>query len=309
MSITTNRTHAQEKRTDVYTIITECIIRLLEAGTNPWRRAWSAGDAPQNLMSRKAYRGVNRLLLQSSEHASPYWLTFNQVQELGGRVKKGAKSEVVVFYKLRETEGADGEETSTRRSAAPLLRYYRVFNVEDAEGLESHIPTKEVLPFVPVERAQAIINRMPHRPTIEHVEQRAVYYPTRDVVNLPRPETFDPQEEYYSTAFHELTHATGHAGRLSRPEITGEQEGVSFASESYSCEELVAEIGSAFLCQEAGIESTLENSAAYLQGWMKRLKDDPRLIVTAASQAQKAADYILGRGAEQNAEEAGARNY
>lgn len=177
-----------------------------------------------------------------------------------------------------------------------MLRYYRVFNVEQTEGLEKHIPQQGTeQPFTPIECAARIIEAMPQRPSIRHDEPSAFYAPARNYVNLPKPETFNTPADYYAVAFHELTHATGHETRLDRAGVAGSHALAPFGSGDYSREELIAELGSAFLCAEAGIGSTFENSAAYLQGWLDVLKADSRLIVTAASAAQRAADFILNR--------------
>jgi antirestriction protein ArdC len=239
--------------TDIYQIVTERVIALLESGTVAWRKTWSGGDSPRNLISKKPYRGINSLLLGAASFASPYWLTFQQVQQLGGRVKKGAKSEFVIFWKFFDKQREiDDERTSKRRP--PLLRYYRVFNIEQTEGLENHLPElPEERPFTPIETAARIIEAMPQRPPIRHDEPSAYYAPTRDFVNLPRPETFDTPENYYAVAFHELIHSTGHESRLNRAGVAGSRLS-AFGSADYSREELIAELGSAFLCAEAGIK-------------------------------------------------------
>lgn len=293
---------------DVYSIITERMIALLEAGTAPWRKTWRGGDNPHNLISRKPYRGVNTLLLGSTSFASPYWLTFNQVQQLGGRVKKGAKSELVIFWKFfdgqKQTDDGQSSDERTSKRRPPILRYYRVFNVEQTEGLEKHLPpSTEQQPFTPIETAARIVEAMPQRPPIQHIDPSAYYAPARDFVNLPRPEAFDTPENYYAVAFHELTHSTGHESRLNRAGVAGSRL-AAFGSADYSREELVAEMGSAFLCAESGIESTLDNSAAYLKGWLGALRGDARLIVTAASAAQRATDFILGRDCQEAIEQA-----
>jgi antirestriction protein ArdC len=193
-------------------------------------------------------------------------------------VKKGSKSELVIFWKFfdqgqsqresAEVESDSSEHSSSRRRP-PMLRYYRVFNTEQTEGLEKHLPKEqqEEQPFTPIEAAARIIEAMPQRPPIQHEEPRAYYAPMADYVNLPRPETFDTPENYYAVAFHELMHSTGHESRLNRAGVAGSQL-AAFGSADYSREELVAELGSLFLCAEAGIESTLDNSAAYLKGWL-----------------------------------------
>lgn len=297
--------------TDVYTIVTERIIAQLESGVASWRKMWRGGDTPRNLISKKPYRGVNLLLLGSTAFTSPYWLTFNQVQQRGGRVRKGAKSELVIFWKIfsdAQGENAEGSGDGRTSKRPPMLRYYRVFNVEQTEGLEKHIPVQntEQETFAPIESAARIIERMPLAPPIRHDEPRAFYSPVRDYVNMPKPEAFDSPTDYYAVAFHELTHATGHETRLNRAGVAGSSALAPFGSPDYSREELVAELGSAFLCAEAGINNTLENSAAYLQGWLDVLKADSRLIVTAASAAQRAADFILNRHTSQDTED-GAR--
>ncbi len=169
-----------------------------------------------------------------------------------------------------------------------------MFNVEQTEGLEKHLPPPpEEQPFTPIETAARIVEAMPQRPPIRHNQPSAYYAPARDFVNLPRPEMFDTSENYYAVAFHELTHATGHESRLNRAGVAGSRL-AAFGSADYSREELIAEMGSAFLCAEARIENTLDNSAAYLKGWLEALKGDTRMIITAASAAQCAADFILG---------------
>lgn len=287
---------------DVYKIVTERVISILESGTAPWRKTWSGGDAPCNFISKKKYRGINSLLLSTTCFSSSYWLTFQQVKTLGGYIRKGEKSELVIFWKffnqVSNSEDSDGKFDNKKQSRPPLLRYYRVFNIEQTEGLEKQLPEEQnEQPFTPIETAARIIEAMPQRPRIEHKEQSAFYSPLMDYVNLPRPETFSAPDNYYAVAFHELTHSTGHESRLNRAGVAGAKL-ASFGSEDYSKEELIAEMGSAFLCAEAGINSTLENSASYLKSWLKVLKGDSHLIVSAASAAQRAVDFILNRNAQ-----------
>lgn len=282
--------------TEVYSIITNRVIRQLENGVVAWREMWRGGESPRNLISRQPYRGVNLLLLGTTAFTSPYWLTFNQVQSLNGRVRKGAKSELVVFWKTF-TQTTDNE-TDRDFKRPPVLRYYHLFNLEQTEGIEPpHLPeqTAEQKPFTPLERAERVIEAMPHLPPIQYDEPRAFYSPAKDFVNLSPPEAFYSPEDYYAVAFHELTHATGHQTRLNRVGVASSSALAPFGSPDYSREELVAELGSAFLCAETGITTTLENSAAYIQSWLDALKADARLIVTAASAAQAACDFILNR--------------
>jgi antirestriction protein ArdC len=279
----------------VYQIITERIISLLEKGTVPWHKPWQ-GDSqmPKNLVSRRYYQGINLFLLHAMGYHSPFWLTFNQVIRLGGHVRKGEHACPVVFWKWLDGE----EDKQGEAKRIPFLRYYSVFNVEQCEGLEFQVPEPEQpsRPCNPIEAAQRIVNDMPKRPLIKLGQTHAFYAPREDMVGMPWAEKFISDEEYYSTLFHELTHSTGHSSRLNRKGIT---ERTGFGTQNYSKEELVAEMGAAFLCGQAIIvHRTIDNSTAYIQGWLKRLKDDVRLVVQAGAQAQKATDFILGKKEE-----------
>lgn len=279
----------------IYDIVNQRIMELLEQGTVPWRKTWNAQtNHPQNLISRKDYRGINIWLLASSEFSSPYWLTFKQCQDKGGHVRKGEKSTPVVFWKWAErkdSDYADTEEIKTNK--IPMLRYYNVFNLDQVEGIPSPPTIETTSTFTPIERAEMILNNMPHKPEIKHGGNSASYSPRWDRVKMPEPTAFESPEEYYSTCYHELIHSTGHASRVGRKGIT---EINSFGSHEYSKEELVAEMGASFLCGIAGIEQkVLQNSAAYIAGWLKALKSDKALLIHAAAQAQKASDYILSR--------------
>jgi len=274
----------------VYQLITDRIIEKLEAGTIPWKMPWSS-DAPKNLISGKSYRGINVFLLGSLGYMSPYWLTFKQAQSLGGHVNKGEKSTPVVFWKSWKTleANADGKHEEKSRF---VLRYYRVFNIEQCNLPAEEVPQEETeRAFDPIPKAEQVVADMPSRPEITHQQQRACYSPILDIVNMPKPESFDAPVNYYSTLFHELAHSTGHQSRLNRDSIT---DPVRFGSHTYSREELIAEMGAAFLSGHCGLEdSTLDNSAAYIKGWLGRLRNDPKLVVQAAGKAQRAADYIL----------------
>jgi antirestriction protein ArdC len=270
----------------VYAIITNQILAELEKGEVPWRKPWHTLP-PANLISKKPYRGINVFLLAFAGYGSQYWLTFNQAKQLGGNVRKGEHGTKIVFWKCNhyETETEDG---GTEEHKSAFLRYYTVFNLEQTEGLTALLTLP---PAFPIESAEEIVKGMPNPPAFEQ-DGRAAYIPSLDTVTIPSRTAFDSQAEYYSTLFHELTHATGHSKRLGREGFDSPQQ---FGSESYSKEELIAEMGSAMLCGVAGIEqSTLANSAAYLKSWIARLRSDSKLVISAASAAQKAADYIRG---------------
>lgn len=275
----------------VYQIITDRILGLLEKGTIPWKKPWNSSvGLPKNLVSKKEYRGVNTFLLGALSYEVPYFLTFNQAKELGGAPKKGEKGCPVAFWKMLDGEIKDG-----KKEKIPLLRYYTVFNVSQCEGIpESKLPKIEKRNNNPIEDAEKIVSEMQKAPKVVMGMSRAAYCPSLDVVEMPDRNAFKDSESYYSTLFHELTHSTGHKSRLNRKGIT--EEKASFGTQSYGKEELVAEMGASFLCGTVGIiNSVIEDNAAYLAGWISRIKEDPKLVVNAAGAAQKAADFILGR--------------
>jgi len=271
----------------VYEIITEKIISELDKGNIPWHRPWTGTGYPKNLISKKEYRGINVFLLSCQGYASPYWISYKQAQELGGNVKKGEKSTMVVFWKQIKIKDKEDNTDKT----IPLLRYYRVFNTEQCEGIENKVPVLNINHnFQSIPACEKTVQDMQKRPDIQHKDQRAYYNPSNDFVNMPKQESFDKEEFYYSVLFHELGHSTGHKERLDRKKFA---EGC-FGSETYSKEELCAEMTAAFLCGSHGIEQqTIGNSAAYIKSWLRKLKDDVKLVVLAAAQAQKASDYIL----------------
>lgn len=276
---------------NAYEIVTQRIIDLLKSGTVPWHKPWAGGsELPKNLASKRSYRGVNIFLLASMAYESPFWLTFNQARKMGGMVRKGERACPVVFWKWLEADKA--KEKTTKR--IPMLKYYHVFNTSQCDGIEDKVPKIELTEHTidPIEEAEQIAHNMPSRPEITHNQTRAFYSPCKDVVNVPRRQLFDSAAEYYSTLFHELVHSTGHESRLARHDS---KESVHFGSASYSKEELVAEMGAAYICNSCSLaEETINNSAAYIAGWLKRLKSDKTFVVKAAAQAQKAVDFIKG---------------
>lgn len=289
---------------NVYEIVNEKIGALLEQGTVPWRKPWTSTAAPMNLISRKPYRGINHFLLCASGYVSPYWLTIRQANELGGRIRKGEHGTLVVFWKISdrsqdETPLDPAEESQPRRRF--ILRYYLVWNVAQCElpqRVLDTLPKVETHQHNPIEVAEHLIAGMPHAPKIEHTGAKAFYSPASDTVTLPPRNSFSTPENYYATAFHELTHSTGHPSRLAREAVA---EVAPFGSSVYSREELVAEMGAAYLCAKAGISpAVIENQAAYIAGWLSTLRADSRLVVYAAAHAQKAIDYIVGAGPEES---------
>jgi antirestriction protein ArdC len=270
-------------------------MELLEAGTVPWKKPWqSTTSMPKNLLSKKGYRGVNLFMLACQPFSSPYWLSFKQASDLGGHVKKGEKSTPVIFWKMLDMDDTASDKATTGK--IPLLRYYSVFNADQCEDITTPPIEEASNPFTPIETAENIILGMPMIPEIKYGGGRAYYSPSLDYIQLAKKTAFDSEAEYYNTLFHEACHASGHAKRLGRKSIL---EPSFFGSHEYSKEELVAETGAAFLCGHAGIEScTIENSAGYIAGWLKALKNDKTLLVQAAAQGHRAADYILNKQSE-----------
>jgi len=276
------------KRGSVYDQITERIIAMMETGTVPWRKPWKVQTGlPRNLVSKKPYRGINTFLLHALNYESPFWLTYRQALELGGNVRKGEKSCHVVFWKRLEIEDKQTHEMEK----IPLMRFYSVFNIAQCDGLKDIPGMPEAASAAPT-KPQEIIALMPQCPEIRHGMRKAFYSPSEDFVGMPDRERFETAAGYFSVKFHELIHSTGHVSRLNRPTLT---ESAGFGSNPYCKEELIAEMGAAFLCGQAEIaEQTLDNSAAYVQNWLEALQNDKKLIVQAAAQAQRAADFILG---------------
>jgi antirestriction protein ArdC len=279
----------------VFDIITERIMKELERGEIPWRKPWSAaGEIPKNLASKKEYRGINIIILATAGFASPYFVSFKQCQKLGGSVKKGARGIPVVFWKTDRIEVEDPDTGEATLEPRWILRYYTVFNAaEQCEGLEKKIPVVEKDHKDKISACEEIVEGFAGRPETTFGGDRAYYRPRTDTIGMPHLDDFGNSEEFYSTYFHEFVHSTGAEKRVGRP---GVMDFDAFGSHEYSKEELVAEMGAAFLCGITGIESkTIENSGAYIRSWLKKLSDDRKMVVHAAAAAQKAFDHITGK--------------
>ena len=290
--------------TDVYQLVTDLIIEKLEQGIVPWRKPWNDYGPAVNYISKKPYRGINQLILNGM-HIKPFYLTFKQATALGGRIKKGAKSIPVTYwnftYRDKETSRKINSIEAKKLPASHVvktafLKYYRLFNIDDVLHIEFDIPAlSSENNNYSIDRCDAVLLQMKDRPEIRHKENQAYYNPIHDFINMPPIELFKTSELYFSILHHELIHATGHIKRLNR------FDGIAIAafnSIHYSKEELVAEIGAAFLNGHTGIlnEDTLNDSTAYIQGWLNKLKNDKKFIVEASAKAQKAVDYILNKG-------------
>lgn len=289
----------QSSKDTVYEMVNERVIAMLEAGTVPWRKTWTAGTAPRNIEGRE-YRGINVFLLAMSGYTSPFWMTYKQAQARGGSVRKGEKSTLVVFWKITKIEEKNAKTGKVEKKTIPMLRYFRVFNLEQTEGVklpkavaDYQAAAEAGAPVAARVEAETIMSGYlgaENAPTFRERGHQPVYYPGTDLVEVPARGTFESMDEFYGTVFHELGHSTGHASRLDR--FKGDS---TFGSHDYGREELVAEMTAAYLSAEAGIESTATNHAAYLQGWIANIRQDVRAVVVAAGAAQRAADLILQR--------------
>lgn len=280
-----------------YEKITNEIITKLESGIIPWKKPWNVNGlfTPINVANKKTYNGINLLILGCQPYASNVWGTFKQWTDKNGFVRKGEKSTTICFWTFFPKKDKNGKveiDGKGREVKVPFLRYYNVFNAEQIEGIDLGLytpKTVEGIEFNPIDEAEKVVAQMPNCPMINHGGNVASYTPSLDIVRMPNKDQFNGNAEYYSTLFHELSHSTGHKSRVGR-----DLNPTEFGSESYSKEELIAEISACFLCSSVGIEQTFDNSAAYIKGWLKKLKDDKKLIISAASKAKASSEYILG---------------
>ena len=291
-----NRSSKKPQR-DIKQEVTDRVLQLLDEGTVPWRKPWTASAGAQgrhrSLATRKAYRGVNQLLLTFTRWESPWWLTFNNMVDHGGRFKYEAKEdrtgELVVFWKrISIVDKERSTPAEEKRKTIWLLKHFTVFNLDQVEGIE---PPREAEPVPPIESALAISDGWHQRSGVHKAYGMPAYSPPVDTVLMPAVQEFKTPDGYHAAWFHEMVHSTGHADRLARPGIT---EPIDNTHPLYADEELVAEMGAAMLSAIAGLNvASLEvNTAAYIDFWRSRISQDKGLIVNAAARAQKAVDLI-----------------
>jgi antirestriction protein ArdC len=290
---------------DLYQEVTNKIIAMIENGVAPWRRTWNTYGLARNFGTDHIYTGINLILMNNTIHPIPYFLTFNQVKEQGGMIRKDSKAEKVIYFNVYYKDGNDktlDKEDAIKRlkhgegiQILKFIKYYNVFNIENIEGIEFNIPEIELKPNEKIAKCESIIENMPNRPEYRQINaNKACYSSEFDFVSMPAIEQFESPEAYYATYFHELVHSTGHTSRLSRMEVMHHD---IYRGKNYAREELVAEMGASFLCSTVQIDfdSIVENNVAYLVGWLKVLQEDSKFIFKVASEAQKASDYILNR--------------
>ena len=275
-------------------IVAERVLEEMKQGVIPWHKPWFGGNGFVSHLNGKHYSLLNCILLGEPGE----YVTFKQVQKEGGKIKKGAKSKMVVFWSPvnKEYEDENGEK---KVKTYWILKYYNVFNVNDCEGIEKKYQPEKGFEHEPEQEAEKIVrDYCEANPGLkiyrDEKSDDAFYRPSEDFIKVPMMSQYEHAEKFYSTLFHEMTHSTGHWTRLGRFKEDGRV--AAFGNEDYSKEELIAELGDAALCGRCGIETegSFKNSVAYLQGWMKEIKDDPNLIVAAAGKADKAVGYIVG---------------
>ena len=286
---------------DLYQIVTDQIIASLERGVIPWQRPWAEAGIPANLLSKRQYRGINLWLLLLLNYDRNLFLTWDQIKQSGGSVNKGEKGHIVVYWQQTKRPS---ETDADKVKLVPLLRYYKIYNITQCRDIPEHLIPKgdaTIKEFIPKMECESIIQTMTDAPVIEHKQQQAYYNITTDVINMPKKKSFKTVDSYYSTLFHELVHSTGAEKRLGRKTL---MDMVPFGTPSYAMEELIAEMGSAYLCRFAGIlPNEIENTVAYLDNWLGVFKKDKRFLITASGQAQKAVDMVLGSKEEGSKDE------
>jgi antirestriction protein ArdC len=284
---------------DLYQAVTDKIAEQLENGVAPWVKPWTNsgfGGLPYNAATGKAYRGINVMMLYAPA-AGEGWMTYKQAAEVGAQVKKGEKGSMVVFFKpltIEDKNRPAGSEPSTK--SIPMLKYYTVFHTSQIDGLPEKFLPKTVAQPTEKQRIEAAEQYLAQA-KINHGGDRAYYSIDRDSITLPFQDQFKSVDDYYATALHELTHWTGHSSRTAR------EYGKRFGDQAYAREELVAEMGAAFLCAKTGITAQLQH-ASYIQSWLKVLKNDKRAVLVAAGAAQRATDFVTGWKAEEKEEAA-----
>lgn len=279
------------EKSDIYQTITDKIIAALENGSAPWVKPWASLGAPRNAITGREYSGINTVLLAMTDYSSNQWLTFQQARQAGGNVKKGEKGTTVVFFKpltIKEKAELQGDD---KEKVIPLLRTFTVFNTQQIEGLPEKFTLAaqpQISNFEDNDAAENLLNQA----EIQYGMNRACFIPSLDKIHLPNKTEFKSIPDFYATSLHELTHWTGHKSRLAR-DFSGR-----FGDAAYAFEELVAELGAAFLCATSGVDGQLQHDS-YIASWLKVLKNDKKAIFTAAAAARKASEFLNQQEEEQ----------
>ena len=275
---------------DLYEHVTGLILAEMAKGNIPWIKPWAGKDAiPRNWISKRPYNGMNALLLYLMPYGCPFYATYRQIQTMGASVKSGEKAHIVVYWNFSKVF----DKELGKEKTIPFLKYYYVFNLEQTTAEWNRETPKN--DFHPIAEAEKVFTNYTERESIPVIYggNGAFYSPSADNIHLPLRESFVTSEHFYATAFHESAHSTGHKKRLAREDMA---KIAAMGDASYSREELTAELASAFLCAHCGIDNTnlIRNSAAYIENWSRKMREDKRLIVTASGKAAKAVSFILG---------------
>lgn len=285
-----------ESTRDVCTIVTNRIISQLEHGTVPWRKPWTDAGMPENLISKRAYQGINVWLLTSLGYPHNLFLTLEQLKELNGSVKRNEEANIVIFTRRKEkkVKAKIDRIVPEQILKMPLFSYYKVFNIAQCDGIPAEMLPRQQEDVNRFIDAYEIYTNMPLAPEIYEEHDFAYYHGHGDYVNMPYMEKFDSCDSYYATLFHELVHSTGHASRLNRKAWLKKTSYATSNQDKYSLEELVAEMGACYLESVAGITNIVfQQNAGYIDGWLSKLKSDKWFVVIASALSQRAIDYIL----------------
>ena len=288
-SQTPARTRIKSK--NIYAKITDLIIERLEQGEIAWENPVINNCRPQNLVSGSMYKGINPIILSRSE--TPFFMTFKQAKKIGANVKKGAKALPIVFWDVT-TKKVENEKEEIENKNFYFLKYYNVFNISDIENIPNKYMEKTILNEnhnIKIQTAEQIINNYKNPPKFEYCTGTPHYSPTNDTIRTPKKEYFKNANHYYSTVYHEMGHSTGHVSRLNR--LKSCSKSLNYRSNEYAKEELVAELTASFLMAETGEKINIKNRTAYIQSWLKALKNDCKILLQAAGKAEKAVNYVL----------------
>ena len=272
-------------------VVSQIIERIEETGVLPWQRPWRASSQPMNMEYKNAYSGLNRWSCILAGYTSPFWLTFPQIKKFEDKVKKGERHTKIMKVALieKKRENDKGEKEVYARWVQPV-KYYKMWNVEQCEGIEAPEVADDGS-FEPIKACEDVVQGFTDAPPISIGGTSAEYIPKKDVIKMPPKNSFTSAEEFYNTLFHEYAHSTGHANRLNRRTLV---ENASFGTETYGKEELVAELTASMLCGHCNVvKEVIDNSTAYISGWLNKMKAEPRMLMSSAGQAEKAFKHIV----------------
>ena len=273
-------------------VVSQIIERIEATGVLPWQRPWRSANQPMNMEYKNAYSGLNRWSCILAGYTSPFWLTFPQIRKFGGKIKKGNQHTKIMKVALieKKRKNAQGEEEVYARWTQPV-KYYKMWNLEQTEGIEAPEVADDGS-FEPIKACEDVVKGFTDAPAVVFGGSKASYNLKKDEIEIPKKEAFISPEEFYNTLFHEYAHATGHSSRLNRRTLV---ENANFGTETYGKEELVAELTASMLCGHCNVEQkTINNSSAYISGWLNKMRAEPRMLMASAGMAEKAFKHVVG---------------